>query len=329
MFTKKGLVIEYVRKYPETPSLTLAKLIYRENSKMFNSVESVRLIVREIRGQKGNRDRKKAVIELKTAPGSVDPFDALPEGIKSFGEWDSYPIPDKRTLCLFDLHAPYHDKPAITAALKYAKAEGVDSILIQEGFDFYQLSTFEKDPRRRHTGEEVQILNDILHFIKDYIKPTNFYYQRGNHCDRWDRYLKVKAPELLGVRDYGFANLFDASLGIKLTPDRKIVKFGKLNCVHGHEFGGSMIEPVSPARGLFMRGGECSIAGHWHRTSNHSARTMTDNIVSCWTLGCLCELHPEYRPINNWNHGFAIVEQFDEDQFIVHNKRIINGKVYS
>jgi hypothetical protein len=118
-------------------------------------------------------------------------------------------------------------------------------------------------------------------------------------------------------------------LEIKLTPDRKIVKFGKLNCVHGHEFGNSIFESVNPARGLFLKGGECAISGHWHRTSHHSARTMVDNIVACWTVGCLCELHPEYRPMNNWNNGFAIIEQLGEGEFLVDNKRVINGKVYS
>jgi hypothetical protein len=56
---------------------------------------------------------------------------------------------------------------------------------------------------------------------------------------------------------------------------------------------------------------------------------MVDNIVACWTVGCLCELHPEYRPMNNWNNGFAIIEQLGEGEFLVDNKRVINGKVYS
>jgi len=46
-----------------------------------------------------------------------------------------------------------------------------------------------------------------------------------------------------------------------------------------------------------------------------------------YSIGCLCELEPRYMEVNNHNHGFAIIEVFDND-FCVSNKKIVNGKVY-
>jgi hypothetical protein len=53
---------------------------------------------------------------------------------------------------------------------------------------------------------------------------------------------------------------------------------------------------------------------------------MNGKITTTWSTGCLCELHPEYMPINKWNLGFAIVDMAD-DMFDVRNKRISKGKV--
>ncbi|MDA9864035.1 hypothetical protein N9C70_03090 [Flavobacteriales bacterium] len=41
---------------------------------------------------------------------------------------------------------------------------------------------------------------------------------------------------------------------------------------------------------------------------------------------CLCELNPEYMPLNNWGHGCAVIT-VDEGQPSVQNIRIQNGQV--
>jgi hypothetical protein len=53
---------------------------------------------------------------------------------------------------------------------------------------------------------------------------------------------------------------------------------------------------------------------------------MNGDITTTWSLGCLCELHPAYLPINKWNHGFAIVD-VDGNNFHVRNKRIHKGVI--
>jgi len=44
-------------------------------------------------------------------------------------------------------------------------------------------------------------------------------------------------------------------------------------------------------------------------------------------LGCLCELHPAYAPINKWSHGGAFVALWKNGDFEVTNKRILHGRV--
>ena len=39
------------------------------------------------------------------------------------------------------------------------------------------------------------------------------------------------------------------------------------------------------------------------------------------------DMNPDYAIINNWNHGFAVIEYEDNGDFTVFNKKIINGKV--
>jgi hypothetical protein len=44
-------------------------------------------------------------------------------------------------------------------------------------------------------------------------------------------------------------------------------------------------------------------------------------------VACLCELHPDYMPINKHHHGFAHVRVMDSGEFEVSNYRIVNGKI--
>ena len=72
--------------------------------------------------------------------------------------------------------------------------------------------------------------------------------------------------------------------------------------------------------------GVCTIAGHRHQTSEHAFKTADNKHIHCWSLGCLCDMQPEYAVLNKWNHGFATIELYGK-QFAVVNKRIIEGVV--
>ena len=127
--------------------------------------------------------------------------------------------------------------------------------------------------------------------------------------------------------EFDLANIIKARAnGIEVIKDKRIINYNGLNIIHGHEFSSGFFSPVNIARGLYLRGKTSAIQGHNHQTSEHTESDMNGKITTTWSVGCLCELHPAYAPINKWNLGFAIIDAA-EDGFDVRNKRIFKGKV--
>ena len=138
----------------------------------------------------------------------------------------------------------------------------------------------------------------------------------------------VKAPEISGISDFQIYDLLDfAKYGIEEVGGKQKMKAGKnLTIIHGHEMFNSTA-PVNFARTLQTNLGVCAIAGHRHQTSQHAFKTADDKHIHCWSLGCLCDMAPEYAVINRWNHGFATLE-LHGNTFQVNNLRIIEGNIF-
>jgi hypothetical protein len=109
--------------------------------------------------------------------------------------------------------------------------------------------------------------------------------------------------------------------------EKRIIKAGNLNIAHGHEFPSGISSPVNIARGLYMRAKADAICGHHHRSSNHVEQDINGHMITTWSVGCLCDLHPLYMPINSWNHGVALITLDEEGNVDVQNKRIKNGRI--
>lgn len=319
---KTDVVREYRAKFPDFPNLKLARIIYEREKPLFNSVEQIRAIVRAIQGQRGGNTTKHT---HKQDPRPYNPY-KLPESDES--TFEPFILKHKRILGLFDIHAPYHSISAITAALDYAKKEKPDAVVLGgDFFDFHGLSKYMTDPRKKNFAEELEIGCQLLTAIQ---KATNckIYYKYGNHDERYQHYLWMKAGELNGVEDFKLETIISKRVsGITFIGDKRIMKAGELNIVHGHEFASSIISPVNIARGLYLRAKANSICGHHHRTSSHTEQDINVKIVTTWSVGCLSELHPQYMPINSWNHGFCLIDVSGRE-FEVRNKTIWKGKVF-
>lgn len=327
------VVKEYLEKFKDTPSLTLARLIYKENKLLFNSVEHARTIVRSYKGASGDVLRKKFKDRRYFREFSKDLFNPfkLPESDEK--EFDPFVVPknNNRILVLSDIHIPYHSISAVTAALQYGKDHEINTIILNgDIIDFHQLSSFIKDPRNRHFKEEKEMAIQFFKSLRDNFKTQNIYYKLGNHEERYENYMKVRAPELFGDTQFELDVILQLeSFGVEIIKEKRTVKAGKLNVVHGHELKGGIIAPVNPARGLFLRTNTNCIAGHWHRSSEHVDPNINGEIIGCWSTGCLCELHPDYMPNNKWNHGAADISLNSDGSFFVNNFKIIDGKVLS
>jgi predicted phosphodiesterase len=235
----------------------------------------------------------------------------------------------RKILFLSDIHVPYHNIEALTVALKHGLEEGCDTVYLNgDVIDFYAISSFDKDPRKRNFGEEVMKTREFLSLLRGLFPKAHIYYKCGNHDVRYERYLMKCAPDLFGLGEYNLETLLHLEQNnIIFIPDKQIVHAGKLTMIHGHELGKTIMSPVNVARGLYLRTKESSICGHSHQTSQHVEKSVNGKVTSCWSVGCLCELHPDYAPINKYNHGFAIIDIFENGDFEVFNHTIVNGKI--
>jgi predicted phosphodiesterase len=312
---------------------TLARKIVAENPHLFpdqseKEIGSVRLMIRYRRGAAGSRERHYARPQFVRDEQLPSEYmkDFLGKGDRvSKGVWE---LPDhKKVLIMSDLHIPYHHLPAIEVCLDYALKKDIDAIYINgDLIDFYKISRWIKDPKRRGIQSEIDMTRNFLEGLTGFGLPI--YWKMGNHEERWNSYFLQNAPELSDLDAIQLDNVFALDeLGIELI-DHKRVKFGSLNVIHGHEFGQSFFNPVNPARGLFLRAKTSTIAGHNHQTSSHHENNINGKQTACFSTGCLCDLEPEYRPMayTKWNHGAAIIE-LEPDYFKVNNFRIIEGRV--
>lgn len=324
------LTKSYLEENPNAKSLTLARMMFMEHPQVWDSVEAARSSIRYYRGRRGAEYRKQVADKRFLLP---DPTPGNPHSlpVPDVEEWDCYRVPDSCSKMLYvtDIHVPYHDMDAVSRAIDYGMKVGCDSV----GFwgdiqDCYGISTFEKDPRKRRFAQEIEDTRHLFGAFRNAFPDAKMIYKEGNHEFRLPRYIQKKCPEL---SDADMIKPLDEileldRLGIKWVDGKRPAFLNQLNLMHGDEYGGRS-GGVNPARNMYLKTKECSIAGHWHRSSQYNAKTIRDRIISTWTVGCLCDMHPEYMPNNDWNHGFAIIEREDDDWFVVHNKRIINGKV--
>jgi len=324
MLKKTDIVRKYRDKYPDFPNKKLARIIFQKERLLFTTEDAVRSLIRSIQGQLGNKDRTTHTHKQDARP--LNPYN-LPKSDES--EFLPFTLNGhKKILGLFDIHAPYHSIEAITAALSFAKKEKPDAVILGgDFFDFHGLSKYMKDPRKKNFADEIKIGTDLLSVIQKVLK-CKIYYKLGNHCERYQHYLWMKAGELAGVEDFKLETIIGKRIsGIEFIDDKRIIKANDLSIVHGHEFASSIISPVNIARGLYLRAKSNAICGHHHRTSEHTEQDINGKIVTTWSVGCLSELHPAYMPINSWNHGFCMIDLHSKKDFEVRNKRIWKGQI--
>lgn len=312
------------------PTLKLARIMYRDNNLLFKDIEDARTSLRYIEGKKGrpNRQAKSQQRFIKEEPRPYNPYN-LPQSEET--DYTPFVIKGaKRVGILSDIHVPYHNIEALTTAITYLKNQKIDALLLNgDTIDCHRLSRFIKDPKKRNFKHELDTFKSLFEVLQKELK-CKIYFKLGNHEERYQHFLYEKAGELVGVEEFEFENIIKARAnGIEVISNKRIIKLNGLNGIHGHEYIGGISAPVNVARGLYMRGKVSAFQGHNHASSSHTETDMNGKIVTTWSIGCLCELHPMYMPLNKWNHGFAIVDISDNGQdFNFYNKTIYKGIVY-
>lgn len=329
--TKADLAREYREKYGlKMPTLKLARIMYNENKLVFNNLEDARKKLLYIEGKNGANSKYKKCIELSKNVPEVRPKNpyVLPESDEEDFKPFYVPAKYKRGLILSDIHIPYHSIEALKCVIDYGIEYKPDFIFINgDLLDFHSLSYFLKDPRKKRFNEELEIAKDFLNTLKKLFN-CKIFLKFGNHEERYDNFIFQKAHELKGVAEFELEQLFKNRLpDIEIIKDKRLLVISGLPFIHGHEFGRGIFNPVNAARGLFLQAKHSAVKGDCHSTSEHVETNIFGNLMTTWSVGCLCGLTPKWLPLNKWNHGFATIDVIDKEIFKFRNYRIKNGKI--
>ena len=325
---KDDILNEELKKFPDSPTLTLAKKIYKEHPALFSTLENCRSAIRYRRGNSGAKNGellkdKTHVRENGKAGFKIE----LPKSVADPKK--PFKVPEGKSLIISDVHVPYHDDKALELCMEYGRSYAPDNIIMNGDIaDFFTISRWEKNPEERNLSRELMLVRQFLQYLRERFPKARLIYKIGNHEERWEKYMWLKAPEISGISDFQIYDILDfAKYGIEEVSSKQKMKAGKnLTIIHGHEMFNSTA-PVNFARTLQTNLGVCAIAGHRHQTSQHAFKTADDKHIHCWSLGCLCDMAPDYAVINRWNHGFATME-LHKNTFQVNNLRIIEGSIF-
>lgn len=327
----KRILDEAAKKHPDMPALTLAKVLFATYPGVFSSLDAVRSGLQYRYGSKGKEHRKCATTPRPKREAGEDWKQYLPDPMQTIkGDWSAVEISGPcKALILSDIHIPFHNQEALVLAMEYGRSKKADLIILNgDVMDCYAIpSKWVRDPQF-HLCDEVRKGREFLVALRKAFPTERIVWKWGNHEERYERMMRAN-PHLYGIDSYEWTEVFDYKThSIEHVGDKRPILLGKLNVIHGHEFGLSSIL-VNPARTFYTKAGAVHVlGGHFHQTSQHSANNLEQNLVSAWSTGCLCELHPDYRPVNQWSHGFAYVEVDQRGAFMVENKRIVDGRIW-
>lgn len=315
--------LEYLEKFPSMSSLGLARMMYDDNPLIFNSIEHARVIIRTYRGSNGKYCRDTVKNNKFYGTGIL-----IPDGEER--EYQPYELPSVNNSILYvsDIHFPFQDKASVLIALEDAKDKRVNTVILGgDILDFYSLSRFDKEPNKENFIQSREMFWQFIDTINTMLPNAKVFWIEGNHENRFSKYMLLKAPEIFKVTEFSMRFLFDLrTLGVEYIDRKQFIKAGSLNIMHGHEYK-TVSQGVNPARGMFLRARNSVVFGHYHKTSEHTSADIRDNITSVYSVGCLCYLHPEYMPLNDWNSGFALIEIHKDGTYMVKNKKIVGGKI--
>jgi predicted phosphodiesterase len=236
--------------------------------------------------------------------------------------------PKQKIVQINDLHIPFHDKKTIEVFLKFLKDVKIDKLVIAgDLLDFYELSTFDKDPMRKYSiQDEIDKCYYVLKEFKKYCSEIHFI--KGNHEDRLRRFL-WKNPSLASIKVLELSKLLNLdTLGIVYHDFEYIYR--NFRFTHG-----TIVrqESGATAKAELLKYGSSMGSGHTHRLGFY-IKTDARGTVGAYEGGCMCELNPEYiQGVPNWQQGF-LVYNFDNNRFfcqvvpILEHKFIYGNKVY-
>lgn len=207
-----------------------------------------------------------------------------------------------KVVSLTDWHIPHHDERIIELELSFCKEEQPEFIVLHEIHDFYDVSKYDKNPKRvKKLQDELDIADEYLGRLREYCPKATIIFLNSNHLDRLRKYL-WRNPELEGLRALEIENLLNLEKHNIQFKDHWVYK----DVLFKH---GDIVRKFSSytARGEFEKEGMSGVSGHTHRLGIYFHRLRGGSYM--WIeSGCACKLDAEYiEGIANWQHGFSLI----------------------
>jgi len=178
-------------------------------------------------------------------------------------------------LIIPDIHCPFHDlkyTAAITRLLKHLKTSGNLAGLVQLGdfVDFWQVSSYPKDPGRRETIlEDLECYLDVAHQWAAVLPQGAVYHQlEGNHEHRLSKFIASHAApihQLVTSIPAFLARNWKAKARLKWHDYKnwKSCKLGDCYLMHGFYYNQHV------AASHLLKYKRSTIFGHTHRLQYH------------------------------------------------------------
>jgi len=241
---------------------------------------------------------------------------------------------DKKIVCAFDIHYPFHDKKSIKILLDVIKDFEPDTFVFGgDQLDLSCVSTYSNGKPRKvankslfkdYNGFVDSILNPIESVLQNKAEKVFIY---GNHCNRIQLYLDYY-PQTQGIIE--IEHNIDLS-DWKIIPYNNYYKVSKDTIV----LHGLYHNEYHSKKHLDVFG--CNVYyGHIHSHQVYSRQTpLNKKPLKATSIGCLSTLNPEYakdKP-NSWCNQFLVLYKndgivYDDVITIQKGKTIFEGKVY-
>ena len=241
----------------------------------------------------------------------------------------------KRVIVTHDKHFPLHDKKAINVVCKAIEFIKPDAYIDLgdtgewELFSRHHWKNKEKPPLEvliPMLDKEVKSVNDGMDIIDkalDSVGCKERYFIQGNH-ELWLDEFVTKHPYLPEYMTENALKLKERGYEYwEYISDDKL-KIGKLNFTHGD------FAQIHHAKKHLAAYKENIMYGHTHDLQRFT-ETGLGGTQSSWSMGCLKDTKAKKNKflrgnLNNWNHAFAIVDIFNNDDFKVEVVEIIRGR---
>ena len=238
-------------------------------------------------------------------------------------------------LIVSDAHIPYHDPKAFNVMMKVAKDLKPKHIYIIGDFlDFYTVSSHSKDPNRAmNLVDELKAGEAELDKL-DALGATSKVFIGGNHCDRLQRYLQDKAPELFNIVSVPEL-LHLKKRGWDYVPYKSHTKLGKLHLTH--DVGVAGRNAVFQCLDTYQHS---VVTGHTHRFAYIVEGNAVGEFKLSAQFGWLGDVHKvdymqKAKVLKSWALGFGIGYYDPASKYaymtpvpIIHYSSVVNGKLY-